>query len=113
MSYERTPPLPPSGAVNDYQKDLKFRKLNAQKDVIEVKVIRGGDTVLVKNSDVVVGDLLVLDTGDKIVADGVMVQSFGLVVDEASLTGESDPIKKSEDDPWCRSGTQVGLGSRC
>jgi len=30
------------------------------------------------------------------------------VVDEASLTGESDPIKKSpEEDPWCRSGTQV------
>ena len=96
-----------TGAVNDYQKDLKFRKLNAQKDVIEVKVIRGGNTILVKNSEVVVGDVLLLDTGDKIVADGVVVQSFGLVVDEASLTGESDPIKKNEDDPWCRSGTQV------
>jgi magnesium-transporting ATPase (P-type) len=31
------------------------------------------------------------------------------VIDEASLTGESDPIKKNpEEDPWCRSGTQVG-----
>lgn len=103
-------PCAVTGAVNDYQKDLKFRKLNAQKDVIEVKVIRGGNTLLVKNSDVVVGDLLLLDTGDKIIADGVVVQSFGLVVDEASLTGESDPIKKNEDDPWCRSGTQVSRG---
>jgi magnesium-transporting ATPase (P-type) len=45
--------------------------------------------------------------GDKVVADGLVVESYGLVVDEASLTGESDPIKKSEEDPWCRSGTQV------
>eukprot|EP00775_Hariotina_reticulata_P009045 gene9045-9216_t len=92
-------------------KDLQFRKLNAQKDVIEVKVVRDGKTVLVKNHDVVVGDLLLLDTGDKVVADGLVIESFGLVVDEASLTGESDPIKKSEEDPWCRSGTQVSEGS--
>jgi magnesium-transporting ATPase (P-type) len=41
------------------------------------------------------------------VADGLVLESYGLVVDEASLTGESDPIKKNESDPWCRSGTQV------
>ncbi|KAF8057240.1 ACA11 [Scenedesmus sp. PABB004] len=98
-------------ALNDYQKDLQFRKLNAQKDVIQVKAVRGGATALLNNSDVVVGDLLLLDTGDKVVADGVVVDSFGLVLDEASLTGESDPIKKNDDDPWCRSGTQVSEGS--
>jgi magnesium-transporting ATPase (P-type) len=99
-------------ALNDYQKDLQFRKLNAQKDVIQVKVVRGGTTVLVTNADVVVGDILLLDTGDKVVADGLVVESYGLVLDEASLTGESDPIKKGpEDDPWCRSGTQVSEGS--
>lgn len=40
-----------------------------------------------------------------------VVEAHGLVVDEASLTGEADPVKKSGDargDPWCRSGTQVG-----
>lgn len=63
---------------------------------------------MIGNTDVVVGDILVLDTGDKICADGLMVSGHHLVVDEASLTGESDPIKKSVDeDPWCRSGTQV------
>jgi len=35
-----------AGALNDYQKDLQFRKLNAQKDVIEVKVVRDGKTEL-------------------------------------------------------------------
>jgi magnesium-transporting ATPase (P-type) len=47
----------------------------------------------------------------QVVADGVVTESFGLVLDEASLTGESDPIKKNEEDPWCRSGTQVGAAA--
>ncbi len=47
----------------------------------------------------------------QVVADGVVLDSFGLVVDEASLTGEADPIKKNaHEDPWVRSGTQVGRG---
>jgi len=100
------------GAVNDYQKDQQFRKLNAQKDTIDIKVQRGGHTVLVKNHDIVCGDVMILDTGDKIIADGILFETHGLVVDEASLTGESDPIKKKiESDPWCRSGTTVNEGS--
>ena len=63
--------------------------------------------MLVKSYDVVVGDIMMLDTGDKIIADCLVVSTQGLIVDEASLTGESDPIKKDENDPWVRSGTQV------
>ncbi|KAK9840937.1 hypothetical protein WJX81_001285 [Elliptochloris bilobata] len=92
---------------NDYQKDQQFRKLNKEKDSIEVKAVRGGLECLVTNTDVVVGDILLLDTGDKLVADGIAVEAFGL----ASLTGESEPIRKSSSDPWCRSGTQVTEGS--
>lgn len=43
---------------------------------------------------------------------GYVIESHGLVVDEASLTGESDPVKKGhppKEEPWVRSGTQVGL----
>ncbi len=76
-----------------------------------VKVIRGGQTTLVENVDLVVGDIYLLDTGDKVVADGVCFDSQGLIIDEASLTGESDPIKKTpEEDCWVRSGTQVSGG---
>jgi Ca2+-transporting ATPase len=45
-------------------------------------------------------------------ADGIVLESFGLVLDEASLTGEGDPIhKEREEDPWVRSGTQVRVWS--
>ena len=56
------------GAGNDWKKDQQFRKLNAAKDLIKVKVLRGGSTQLVLNTQVVVGDVYLLDTGDKIVA---------------------------------------------
>ena len=52
--------------------------------------------------------MLILDTGDKVVADGVLLETHGMVIDEASLTGESEPVRKNADDVWCRSGTQVG-----
>ena len=97
-----------AGAGNDFQKDKQFKKLNAVKDTIQAKVIRAGKEILVTNLDIVVGDLLILDTGDKIVADGLAVESFGLVADEASLTGESEPVAKGpKEDPWCKSGTQA------
>ncbi|KAG2435667.1 hypothetical protein HXX76_006868 [Chlamydomonas incerta] len=100
------------GAGQDYSKERQFQKLNALKDVIDVKVTRGGKQVLVPNTEIVVGDVMFLDTGDKVIADGIVIDSQGLVLDEASLTGESDPIKKDPvSDPWVRSGTTVNEGS--
>ena len=94
--------------MNDWQKDKQFRKLNDIKDTIEIKTLRGGQLSMISNHDLVVGDIVLLDAGDKVVADMIMFETHGLIIDEASLTGESDPIKKNlEMDPWIRSGTQV------
>ncbi len=91
------------GAGNDYQKDRQFRKLYKQRDVICTTVIRDGQQTVVPSTHVVVGDVLLLDSGDKVVADCFVVESFGLVVDESSLTGETRPIKKDNaKDPWVR-----------
>ncbi|KAA6423560.1 MAG: P-type ATPase [Trebouxia sp. A1-2] len=99
------------GAGNDYQKDKQFRKLNEKKDLLDVKMIRGGAQVLIPNPEIVVGDVIILQTGDKITADGIVIDSNNMVVDEASLTGESEPIKKGSKDMFCRAGTTLNEGS--
>lgn len=55
-----------TGAGNDWQKDRQFRKLNAQRQAVQVKVVRNGQQVLIDVTEVAVGDLLMLDTGDKV-----------------------------------------------
>ncbi len=72
-------------------------------------MVRGGVQVLIPNPEIVVGDVIILQTGDKITADGIVIDSNSMVVDEASLTGESEPIKKGSKDMFCRAGTTVSL----
>ena len=74
-----------------------FAVLNKIYDNVKVKVIRGGFTLFVSQDSVVVGDILVLESGDKIIADGRVVESNGLSVDESALTGESHALEKSAD----------------
>ncbi|MEQ8840510.1 MAG: HAD-IC family P-type ATPase [Acidimicrobiales bacterium] len=73
--------------------------------------VRRDDTVSeIGVSGVVTDDLLELEPGDQIVVDGVVASAFGLEVDESLLTGESDPVEKSEGDE-VRSGSFVSAGS--
>ena len=68
---------------NEWQKDRQFHALNAEAELVEVKAVRGGRECLVTNTDVVVGDVLLVDTGDRVVADGIVVEAHGLSIDEA------------------------------
>lgn len=62
--------------------------------------------------DIVVGDICQIKYGDLLPADGIIIQSNDLKVDESSLTGESDHVKKGENtDPFVLSGTHVMEGS--
>lgn len=68
--------------------------------------MRGNVVRQIPIKDIVVGDICVVKYGDLLPADGVVVQSNDLKVDESSLTGESDQIKKHESkDPFLLSGT--------
>ncbi len=51
-----------AGAWQDYSKELQFQKINALKDIIEVKVHRGGKQILIPNTQIVVGDVMFLGT---------------------------------------------------
>ncbi len=71
-----------------------FESLNKIYDETAVKVIRGGEIKLIERKNVVKGDVIILDVGDKVVADGRLISSQGLAVDESALTGESRKVKK-------------------
>lgn len=60
------------------------------------KVIRDGQKIEVQSKDVVPGDILILEAGDLVVADGRVLNSFSLQVNESSLTGESTSVDKTE-----------------
>ena len=68
--------------------DRKFEILNSVNDDIQVKVMRDGKVTEIPRRDVVVGDIVILDTGDEVPADGRLLDSLSLGVNESSLTGE-------------------------
>ncbi|CVK91893.1 probable calcium P-type ATPase NCA-3 (Ca2+-transporting ATPase) [Fusarium proliferatum] len=112
---------------NDWQKEKAFVKLNTKKDDREVKVIRSGKSMLVNVADVVVGDVMNLEPGDLIPADGIFIDGHNVKCDESTVTGESDALKKTpgakcfvddpmrtkEPDPFIISGSRVleGMGT--
>ncbi|XP_013174706.1 PREDICTED: plasma membrane calcium-transporting ATPase 3 isoform X3 [Papilio xuthus] len=100
-------------AFNDYTKERQFRGLQSRiEGEHKFAVIRGGEVKQVPISEIVVGDICQIKYGDLLPADGVLLQSNDLKVDESSLTGESDHVKKGESfDPMVLSGTHVMEGS--
>ena len=71
-----------------------FLALNKIYQHVAVNVIRDGQRIVIDRAYLTVGDIVLLESGDKIVADGRLVESEMLSVDESSLTGESMPVKK-------------------
>lgn len=82
------------GAVNDWQKERQFMKLNKKKDNRVLRVLRDGSPTEISVFDLVVGDLLMVEPGDMIPADGVLVRGFDIKCDESSASGESDTLRK-------------------
>ena len=68
--------------------DKEFAILNQVNDDEPVKVIRNGNTIEIPKKDVVVGDIVILSTGDEIPADAELLEAVTLQVDESTLTGE-------------------------
>lgn len=99
-------------AINDYQKEQQFRGLQSKiEGEHKFTVIRNGDPSEILNSEIVVGDLCQVKYGDLLPADGVVVQCNDIKVDESSLTGESDMVKKGDKDPLFLAGTHIMEGS--
>ena len=74
--------------IFELKADKQFSVLNQVNDDEMVEAIRNGNTTSIKKKDVVVGDIVVLNTGEEIPADGELLEAITLNVDESSLTGE-------------------------
>ncbi|OCT87549.1 plasma membrane calcium-transporting ATPase 1 isoform X2 [Xenopus laevis] len=100
-------------AFNDWSKEKQFRGLqNRIEQEQKFTVVRGGQVIQIPVADIVVGDIAQIKYGDLLPADGVLIQGNDLKIDESSLTGESDHVKKTlEKDPLLLSGTHVMEGS--
>ncbi len=82
------------GFVLELNANKKFEMLNQVNDDVLVTVVRDGNVTQVARKDIVVGDIVVLGTGDEIPADGTLVDTVSLSVNESTLTGEP-VIKKT------------------
>lgn len=98
-------------AVSDYKQSLQFRDLNEEKRNIHLEVIRGGRRVEISIYDLVVGDVIPLNIGNQVPADGVVITGHSLSIDESSMTGESKIVHKDSKDPFMMSGCKVADGS--
>ncbi|PIA13438.1 calcium-translocating P-type ATPase [Coemansia reversa NRRL 1564] len=106
-----------TNAINDYQKEKQFQRLNSKKEDRTVKVRRDGNEVEIGVQELNVGDVLLIEPGDIVPVDGIYLEGHNITCDESSATGESDAIKKGSvserRDPFILSGAKVleGVGS--
>ncbi|PWM45946.1 MAG: calcium-translocating P-type ATPase, PMCA-type [Clostridiales bacterium] len=76
------------------------------------KVLRDGNVHVIKSEDLVVGDVVLLEAGDAVPADGRIIESASLKIEEAALTGESVPVTKDVSVIGEKDGKAVPLGDR-
>nr|XP_056722960.1 plasma membrane calcium-transporting ATPase 2 isoform X5 [Euleptes europaea] len=100
-------------AFNDWSKEKQFRGLQSRiEQEQKFTVVRGAQVIQIPVAEIVVGDIAQIKYGDLLPSDGIFIQGNDLKIDESSLTGESDQVRKSVDkDPMLLSGTHVMEGS--
>lgn len=83
--------------IFELKADKEFTLLNQVNDDEPVQVIRNGNAMQIARKEVVVGDIVILNTGEEIPADGELLETVSLNIDESTLTGE--PICHKTTDP--------------
>ena len=97
-----------------YQESKAEKAIEALQEMAAAtsKVYRDGKIVTVKSEDLVKGDIVVLEAGDAVPADGRIIQCASMKIEEAALTGESVPVDKTEETLELGDGKDVPLGDR-
>ena len=98
-------------SISNFRQSGQFRKFSNESSDIRVQVVRQGRRQPVSIFGLVVGDIVFLNIGDQVPADGLFLEGHSLKVDESSMTGESDPVEINEkDNRFLFSGTKVSDG---
>lgn len=92
--------------MNEFKAGKEFDALNQVRDDEPVKVLRDGAYTTVPKRDVVYGDVVLIEIGEEIPADGIVLEAVSLQVNESSLTGESVPVAKYPRDSEHHSATK-------
>lgn len=98
-------------AISDYRQSMQFKDLDREKKKIFIQVTRDGKRQKISIYDLLVGDIVHLAVGDQVPADGLFISGYSLLIDESSLSGESEPVNVYEGRPFLFSGTKVQDGS--
>ncbi len=81
--------------INEYKAGKEFDILNKINDTVPVKVYRNGAVTQIPKNELVVGDIVIVTQGDEIPADGKLLETMELSVNESSLNGESVSSRKT------------------
>ena len=97
--------------IGTYQENKANNTAEALSNLVTARpnVIRDGHEIQIDSSDVVVGDIIILDSGDKIPADARIIEAHNLTTDESILTGESINVSKNSN---IIEGNNISLGDR-
>lgn len=98
-------------ATSDYRQSLQFRDLDKEKKKVSIQVTRNGYRKKMSIYHLLPGDIVHLSIGDQVPADGLFLSGFSVLIDESSLTGESEPVMITAETPFLLSGTKVQDGS--
>lgn len=98
-------------ALSNFRQERQFEKLSKLSKNIKIDVLRDARRLKISIFDIVVGDVVFLNIGDQVPADGLFLDGHSLQIDESSMTGESDHVEvDSTENPFLFSGSKVSDG---
>ncbi|KAM0674043.1 plasma membrane calcium [Gurleya vavrai] len=98
------------GTINEYSQKKLFFKLDKKKQTHNVKIFNNYTLDTKNSTDLIVGDVIYFEPGDLIPADCVIISEDYVICDEQLISGESEPVSKSVEEPFLISGTYITEG---
>jgi Ca2+-transporting ATPase len=99
------------GFINEYKSNIEYEQLKLSRIDIPITVTRDGAEAKIRVKDIVVGDIVHLQTGTKIPADGLLLHGESMFVDQSRFNGEAVPAHKDANDQKVYGGTDVVAGT--